>query len=71
VSRHEVHSMNTHTLQNQAHSHWGTMGAIAPPPIPKVAIAIFRLIKLLMCRPKKCVSANQRNCLKKLFYFNF
>jgi len=31
VSRHEVHSMNTHTLQNQAHSHWGTMGAIAPP----------------------------------------
>jgi len=36
-----------------------------PPPIPKVAPAIFRLIKLLMCKPKKCVSTNQRNCLKK------
>jgi len=48
----------------------GGMGAIAPP-IPKVALAIFRLIKVLMCKPKKCVSTNQRNCLKKLFYFNF
>jgi len=36
------------------------MGAIAPP-IPKLALAIFGLIKLLMCKPKKCVSANQRN----------
>jgi len=46
------------------------MRAIAPP-IPKVALTIFRLIKLLMCKPKKYVSANQRNYLKKLFYFNF
>jgi len=45
-------------------------GAIAPPPIPKVALAIFMLIKLLMCKPKKCVGANQRNCQKKIFYFN-
>ena len=28
------------------------MGAIAPP-IPKIAPKIFRLIKLLMCKPKK------------------
>jgi len=34
------------------------------PPIPKVALTIFRLIKLLMCKSNKCVSANQRNCLK-------
>jgi len=40
-------------------------------PIPKVALKMFRMIKLLMCKPKKCVSANQRNCLKNLFYFNF
>ena len=61
-------------------SNWGTyrrvarggaMRAIPPNPIPKVALTIFRLIKLLMCKPRKCISANQRNCLKKLFYFNF
>jgi len=46
---------------------WGN----CPPPIPKVALTIFKLIKLLMCKSKKCVSANQRKCLKKLFYFNF
>jgi len=40
------------------------MGAIAIP-IPKIALAIFKLIKLLMCNRIKCVSANQRNCLKK------
>jgi len=33
----------------------GAMGAIAPPPIPKVAPTFFRLIKLLMC------SLSQRN----------
>ena len=41
------------------------MGAIAPPLIPKVALTIFRLIKLLMCKLRNGVSANQRNCLKK------
>jgi len=41
------------------------MGAISPP-IPKLALIIFRLIKLLMCKPKVCVSANQRNCLKNI-----
>jgi len=35
-----------------------------PPPIPKVALTIFRLIKLLMCKPKKYVSANQRSSTK-------
>jgi len=36
-------------------------------PIPKVALTIFKLIKLLMCKPKRCVSANQR----KPLYMNF
>jgi len=42
----------------------GAMGAIAPPPIPKAVLTIFRLIKLLMCEPNKYVSADQQNCLK-------
>jgi len=46
------------------------MGAIAPA-ILKVAPKIFRLIKLLVCKPKKYLSANQRNCLRNLSYFNF
>ena len=46
-------------------------GEIVPHLIPKVAPTIFRSIKRLMCKPKKWVSANQRNCLKKLFFFNF
>ena len=43
----------------------GGMAAIAPP-IPKIALTILRLIKLLMCKPNKCVSANQRSCLKNI-----
>jgi len=31
-------------------------------PIPKVAPKIFRIIKLLMCKPKKYFSTNQQNC---------
>jgi len=31
------------------------MEAIVPPPIPKAALTIFKLIKLVMCKPKKCV----------------
>ena len=38
----------------------GAMDQFAPP-IPKVAPKIFRLIKLLVCKPKKYFSANQRN----------
>ena len=41
------------------------------PPIPKVTLTSFRLIMLLMCKPKECLSANQRNCLKNLFCLNF
>jgi len=42
-------------------------GAIAPTPsIQEVAVTIFTLTKLLMCKPKKCVSAIQRKCLKFL-----
>jgi len=44
---------------------WGQL----PPPIPKVAPKIFRLIKL-MCKPKKYFSANKRNCLRNLSYFS-
>jgi len=55
---------DSHASVRQARSHG--VGAITPPPIPKAALAIFRLIKLLMCEPKKCVSANQPNCLKNL-----
>jgi len=36
------------------------------PTIPKVALTIFKLIKRLMFKPKKYVSANQRNCLKTI-----
>jgi len=39
-------------------------------PNAKAALIIFRFIKVLMFKPKKCVSANQRKCLKNLFYFN-
>jgi len=42
------------------------MGAIAPP-IPKVEPKVFRLVKLLMCKPKKYFSANQQNCFKEPF----
>jgi len=41
----------------QARSKGGAMGAIAPP-IPKVEPTIFRLIKLLVCKPKQYFSAN-------------
>jgi len=46
----------------QARSQGGNGGN--SPPIPKVALTVFRLIKLLMCKPKKYVSANQWNWLK-------
>jgi len=45
-------------------------GAIAPT-IPKVALTIFKLIKFLMCKSKKCVSANQRNCLNICYNSTF
>ena len=44
------------------------MGAIAPPPIPKVAPKIFRSIKLLTSKPKKYFSANHRKCLRNLLH---
>jgi len=59
-SKAQQHSTLT---QSQARSQ-GATGAI-DPPFPKVALTIFGLIKLFMCKPKKCDSANQRNCLKK------
>jgi len=46
---------------------WGKL----PPPIPEVTLAIFRLINLFMCKPKNCVSANQRNWFKKTIPLNF
>ena len=46
---------------------WGKL----PPTIPNVALAIFRIITLLMCKPKKCVSAYQRNCQKHYFTSTF
>jgi len=42
--------------------HRRVAGGEIAPPIPEVALAIFRLIKLLMRKLKKCVSANQQNC---------
>ena len=44
---------------------WGQL----PSQIPKVAPKIFRLKKLLMCKPKKYFSANQQNCFRNLSYF--
>jgi len=44
------------------------MGAIAPPPIPRVAPKFFRAIKLLMCKPKQYFSANHRKCLRNLLH---
>jgi len=63
VAPHTGKSSENQDHTSQARSQGGAIGAIAPP-IPKVALAIFGLIKLLMCKPKKCVSANQRNCQK-------
>ena len=62
----DSHLDNCHQARSQ-----GGNGGNCPPPIPKVALTIFWVINLLMCKPKKCVSANQPNCLKNLFYFNF
>jgi len=39
----------------------GNGGKIAPP-IPNVEPKFFTLMKLLMGKPKKYFSANQRNC---------
>jgi len=37
---------------------WGKIA----PPIPNVEPKFFRLVKLLMGKPNKYFSANQRNC---------
>jgi len=39
----------------------GNVGLLRPNP--RVEPNFFRLIKLLMCKPNKCFSANQTNCL--------
>jgi len=39
-----------------------------PPPIPNVAPKIFRVIKVLMRKPKKYFGANQRHFLRKLLH---
>jgi len=39
-----------------------------PPPIPNVAPKIFRVIKVLIRKPKKYFSANQRHCLRNLLH---
>jgi len=44
------------------------MGAIFTPPIPNVAPKMFRVIKVLMRKPKKYFSANQRHCLRNLLH---
>jgi len=49
----------------QAHSRGGDGGKIASP-IPNVEPNFFRLMKLLMCKPNKYFSANQRNCSRNL-----
>ena len=41
-----------------------------PTTIPKVARTFFRLIKLLMCKPKKYFGTNQRSCLRNISYFS-
>ena len=56
------------SIRAQARGQGGAMEAIAPPPIPKVAPKIFRVIKLLMCKPRKHFNASQRNCLRHLFH---
>ena len=38
------------------------------PPIPNVAPKIFRVIKVLIRKPKKYFSANQRHCLRNLLH---
>jgi len=43
-------------------------GGNCPPPIPNVAPKIFRVIKLLMRKPKKYFSANQWHCLRNLLH---
>jgi len=51
----------------QARSQGGEIGAMTPP-IPNVAPKFFRVIKVLMRRPKKYFSANQRHCLRNLLH---
>jgi len=50
----------------QAHSRGGGNGGKIAPPIPNVEPKFFRLMKLLMCKPNKYFSANQRNCSRNL-----
>jgi len=49
----------------QARSRGGVMGAMTPQN-PNVTPKIFRVIKVLMRKPKKHFSANQRHCLRNL-----
>jgi len=56
--------VETLSLRTASRSQARSQRGQSPLPIPKVAQTIFRLIKLLVCKPKKCVSAIQRNCLK-------
>jgi len=44
----------------------GAMGAKIASPIPNVEPNFFRLMNLLMCKPNKYFSANQRNCSRNL-----
>jgi len=42
------------------------------PPIPKVASKFFKLIKLLMCKPKKNISVQiNETAMRNLSYFSF
>ena len=59
-----VTNSNADAKRRQARSQGGNV----PPPIPNVAPKIFTVIKVLMRKPKKYFSANQRHCLRNLLH---
>jgi len=55
------------TVYNRLNQLCPARGEITPP-IPNVAPKMFWVIKLLMRKPKKYFSANQRHCLRNLLH---
>ena len=63
--------MHTEYFPTRRLARGGALGVIAHPQFGKFAPKILRLVKRLVCKPKKYFSAFQRNCLNNLSYFNF
>jgi len=62
-----VTNSNVDAKRRQVRSQGGS-GGNASPQIPNVAPKIFMVIKVLIRKPKKYFSANQRHCLRNLLH---